>query len=1006
LAVNILSPEERERLSAIPLEIDDADLVRFFTLQPADLALLSPYASLDHHLDQAAHICLLRWLGWSPVRVDRLPQTALLALCRQLHRQVPSDDLKPPAPRTSRLHAQRAREHLGWRKCTAEVEHALGERLKPLAAEHDRGNVLLDRLLRHLYQEQIVRPGLSRLERLVETIRTAVREEIAAAINAQRTGEQKRQLDDLLVVPTDETRSPLQRLKETPPKASRPHLLTILEKSEAIRAIGLDELDLGQVHPNRIKLLAQRTRRRTNWATSQLVPEQRYPLLVCFLHQTLPNLIDLAVQMHGEMIHRIFWRAEKRRDDQVVRRGQILNDKVLLLAQLVRMILDESSVPDTELRSAIYACIPRERLAHTVRECDEIAQPADYASFTFAVGNYSHLRSFGPHFLGSLQFETEDGMTSPLLEAIVFLRAADCGERAFEDPPLKFVPWRWRPYVGGKKGPVNRPMYELCLHDCLAKALERGELWVAGSRTYTSFRSDWIRDDTWPAARQAFLHQFPHLADADAFLEGSKTALDTQMDAANRAWPDLQDQGAIGIDTDGTVHLARLEGQELPPGTTRLQERLTRLFPRIGVAQLLLEVNHWVGIDGLLTNLYAQEHPTENLTAKRLTVLMAEGLNIGLQNMSNCVPGVSYADLAGVYDRYIRDDTLRQAIVAVVSFYDRLPITRHWGDGTASSSDGQLFGIPVRTIYSQYHPKSPSKSGRAVSLYTHVSDHAIPFYGQVIHHLGHEGAYVLDGLLHHETDLSPKRHFVDTHGYQDTLWGACHLLGFSLEPRIRDIGEMRLFRMRRRIKYEHIRSLFSAAVNTRAIRENWDDVLRLMASIYLGVVPASQVLRKLNAHHVESGLYKALREIGRIAKTLFLLRYFTQPEVQREVQVGLNRQESVHSLVRSLCVGQRGEFRLRDLDAQLDRASCLQLVTAMVITWNAAYLSAAVERLESEGMTATDEQLAHILPVMWEHINLLGRYEFDVTDPSIQTDLSALPLRSIDEIVEQLGFGI
>ena len=70
------------------------------------------------------------------------------------------------------------------------------------------------------------------------------------------------------------------------------------------------------------------------------------------------------------------------------------------------------------------------------------------------------------------------------------------------------------------------------------------------------------------------------------------------------------------------------------------------------------------------------------------------------------------------------------------------------------------------------------------------------------------------------------------------------------------------------------------------------------------------------------------------------------------------------------------------------------------------YLSAAVERLESEGMTATDEQLAHILPVMWEHVNLLGRYEFDATDPSIQTDLSTLPLRSMDEIMDQLGLGM
>jgi hypothetical protein len=176
--------------------------------------------------------------------------------------------------------------------------------------------------------------------------------------------------------------------------------------------------------------------------------------------------------------------------------------------------------------------------------------------------------------------------------------------------------------------------------------------------------------------------------------------LDEQMTEANRVWPDLQDEVWI---KDGTVHLARLEARELPTGVARLEERLTNLFARLSIAQLLLEVNHWVGIDPLLTNLNPQEHPTENLTAKKLAVIMAEGLNIGLQNMSYCVPSMSYADLAGVYDRYIREDTLRQALVTVVNFYHRLPITRYWGQGTASSS-GSLGITGGGPIYSGIGP--------------------------------------------------------------------------------------------------------------------------------------------------------------------------------------------------------------------------------------------------------------------------------------------------------------
>lgn len=196
---------------------------------------------------------------------------------------------------------------------------------------------------------------------------------------------------------------------------------------------------------------------------------------------------------------------------------------------------------------------------------------------------------------------------------------------------------------------------------------------------------------------------------------------------------------------------------------------------------------------------------------------------------------------------------------------------------------------------------------------------------------------MLDGLFYHETDLTPIHHYVDTGGYQDILWGACHLLGFSLEPRIRDIGDMRLFRMRRKVdEYPHIAPLFTDAINQRAVRENWESVLRAMASIYFGVVPASRLLRKLSAFQPEGGLAKALLQVGRIAKTLHLLPYFIRRERRQRVQAGLNRQEGFHALIGALVVGPR-EPRLRDLADQLNRASCLQLLTAMVVTWNGLF---------------------------------------------------------------------
>ena len=151
MSANILSAEERQKLTTIPSEICDAELVRFFAATPDDLSAIDHRLRPAYRLDQLAHICILRWLGWSPSVMDRLPEPARVALCRQLGLGTLDATLQPPAARTSRLHAERARLHLGWQKYTTKLASALTKWLQPLAAEHDYAAALFEALCQHLY---------------------------------------------------------------------------------------------------------------------------------------------------------------------------------------------------------------------------------------------------------------------------------------------------------------------------------------------------------------------------------------------------------------------------------------------------------------------------------------------------------------------------------------------------------------------------------------------------------------------------------------------------------------------------------------------------------------------------------------------------------------------------------------------------------------------------------------------------------------------------------------
>jgi len=351
----------------------------------------------------------------------------------------------------------------------------------------------------------------------------------------------------------------------------------------------------------------------------------------------------------------------------------------------------------------------------------------------------------------------------------------------------------------------------------------------------------------------------------------------------------------------------------------------------------------------------------------------------------------------------LREDTLRQAIVDLVNFLTRLPLSQCWGDGTTSSSDGQLFGVQARTLYARVNPHAPER-GASMNVYTHVADNLSPFYSQLIESTSGEAPYILDGLLYHETDLRPREHYSDTRGYTDALLGLCHLLEFRFAPRLRDLSERRLFRMRRNLdEYPNIKSLFTAPINTRAVRGGWDDALRLAASVESGVMPASRALRKLSTHHPESQLYKALREVGRIDKTLFLLDFIADPAFRRRALVGLNKGESYHALARALVITLGGILKSRSIEDQVNQITCLRLLATAIIVWNAVYMERAVEVLRRANYEIDDAQLSHIYPMMLEHLNLIGEYRFPV-DGRALNKLDALPLRSLDEALSQLSF--
>ena len=129
-------------------------------------------------------------------------------------------------------------------------------------------------------------------------------------------------------------------------------------------------------------------------------------------------------------------------------------------------------------------------------------------------------------------------------------------------------------------------------------------------------------------------------------------------------------------------------------------------------------------------------------------------------------------------------------------------------------------------------------------------------------------------------------------------------------------------------------------------------------------------------HANRVGVAVALRALGKIERTLFLLQYISSVELRRRIHVGLNKGEAKNALARAVFFNRLGELRDRTHENQRHRASGLNLVVAAIVLWNTIYLERAVAAIRETGQAVSDETLAHLSPLKWEHINLTGDYHW------------------------------
>ena len=202
------------------------------------------------------------------------------------------------------------------------------------------------------------------------------------------------------------------------------------------------------------------------------------------------------------------------------------------------------------------------------------------------------------------------------------------------------------------------------------------------------------------------------------------------------------------------------------------------------------------------------------------------------------------------------------------------------------------------------------------------------------------------------------------------------MLGFRFAQRLRDISDCKLYYVEKKEEFKNIQSVIKGKININIIKENYDDILKLAYSIKQGKVSASLIMSKLGSYARQNSLAKALGEIGKIEKTIFILEYLSDESFRRKIHTGLNKGEAINALARALFFGKHGMLYEKDIQGQIQRATALSMIINSITLWNTLYLPKAIEKLK-ETEEVDETYLKHISPLGWEHINFVGQYNFD-----------------------------
>ena len=837
-----------------------------------------------------------------------------------------------------------------------------------------------ERLTAWFLENRVIRPSQTRLDELTVKAEHRFEHMVCRTISERLTARSTHGLDALLA--TGETMSRFAILGRDPNGASVRAVQDVVARLEIARGIGLAPRLLDGIHPEYVARFARRAASEDAWDMRRHPKPVRHALLGCYCAVKSVELTDDLGDLIVSITHKISARAESKVIKEYVADFRKTESKDTLLGKIVIAV---DGQPEGNIPNVLFPVVPRETF-HDLAQ----AYLADTPSFTTRV-HRSIRRSYAQHYrrvlpviLRALTFRASSSSAKPLLAALATLTETQERKPQYysvdEVPVDGIIRPKLRDVVvetgPGGQARINRINYEICVLQTLRDKLRTKEVWIEGAKRYCDPDQDLPAD--FEARKDHYFSLVGQPVEAAQFVQSLREDLRSALRDFDQGLPANKDVHIKSRGSKTRISLHRLGPQIDPAGIEDLKAELARRWPMTSLLDVLKEVDLRTDFTSLFSAASSRQTLSpEEVSRRLLLALFGIGTNIGLKAIAAGPHKVSYKELLYIRQRFIHKTALQDATRRIADATYRIRNAEIWGDASTScASDSTQLASWDQNLMTEWHQRY---GGRGVMIYWHVDKRATCVHSQLKQVSSSEVASMIEGALHHGTDLDIDRQFVDTHGQSVVGFAFCYLLGLDLMPRLKGIASQKLARADKQSDhtFANIEPICTTKpVDWDLIARHYDEMIRLASALKLRTADAEAILRRFTRGQTHP-VFSALLELGKAVKTIFLCRYLSNAELRREINSGLNVIELWNSVNDFIFYGNGNELVSNKRDDQEISILCLHLLQASMVYINTLMIQEVLGEPEwREKMTPRD--MAALNPLPHRQYNPYGVFDLDM----------------------------